>query len=427
MDQPGGLKMACIEILEAALREPKDGRLRGCYIDLPRAGRREYGDELEVHGWALGRDGPALAVELLESGRLVRRVPVDQPRPDLVPAFPDVPWAGQGGWHTRIRVRVMGEFEWEVRAVLPGRARVPIGTILGRRRWRENRDGARGTALVSAVITGPRLTHFPTAAVERLCVQTYPHLEVVVVTDDPAAGAAAEYPWVRWERPEGEGLAAARNTGIRVTNGNYLVFLAPGDRLMSDALATGLEQLRSHPGAAFVAGRRQGAGSDGAEPTLGNDPYATLLRGHPGPPSAAVLYCREVFETVTGFAPMADALVDYELYLRVARQFPVIDHQQPMLLPGEDDRLAFADPEALLGSALAVLREQRKFVRGSAERRRAWRQGRRAWRDRIGSPLAAQARAHLAAGEWKQAARAVQVLLRCHPRGLAAVLSARGM
>src|SRR5262249_23847629 len=82
------------------------------------------------------------------------------------------------------------------------------------------------------------------AAIESVLRQTLRDVEVVVVdagsTDDTPA-VAARYPSVRYVHQANQGMAAARNTGIRASRGRYLCFLDADDRLLPDALAIGAD------------------------------------------------------------------------------------------------------------------------------------------------------------------------------------------
>ena len=89
----------------------------GGHIDLPHAGTRTGGTAISILGWALAEAAPAVAVEILDDGHVVARVPVDQPRPDLRAAFPAIADAGHAGFDAEI-VPVGASVRLEVRAVL---------------------------------------------------------------------------------------------------------------------------------------------------------------------------------------------------------------------------------------------------------------------------------------------------------------------
>ena len=72
-------------------------------------------------------------------------------------------------------------------------------------------------------------------------------------TDDTAS-VAARFPAVKCVHQPNGGLAAARNTGIRESRGEYLVFLDADDRLLPGALRTSLDCFRVRPECAFVSG-----------------------------------------------------------------------------------------------------------------------------------------------------------------------------
>src|SRR3712207_4601210 len=143
----------------------------------------------------------------------------------------------------------MAKFELQGQAILQDPSRVLLGAIRAQRHWREDTEPTE-KPLVSIVIPCYNQAHFLGEAIESVLAQTYPHFEVVVVDDgstDNTEAVAARYPGVRCIRQENQGLAAARNTGIRRSNGSYLVFLDADDRLLPNALEVGLKHLKEHP------------------------------------------------------------------------------------------------------------------------------------------------------------------------------------
>src|ERR671910_1122682 len=120
--------------------------------------------------------------------------------------------------------------------------------------------------LVSVVIPCYNQAHFLGEAIESVLSQSYPHHEIVVVDDgstDDTSEVASRYDGVRLVRQENRGLAGARNTGIRHSEGDYLVFLDADDRLLPEALRAGVECFESHPECAFVFGRFRYISVDG--------------------------------------------------------------------------------------------------------------------------------------------------------------------
>ncbi len=129
------------------------------------------------------------------------------------------------------------------------------------------RTSKPGPALVSVVIPCYNQAHFLGEAIESVLAQSYPHLEIVVVDDgspDNTEEVAARYPGVRYVRQENQGLAAARNTGLRHSRGDYLVFLDADDRLLPEAVEAGLEHLHAHPECAFAFGKWRLIAVDGS-------------------------------------------------------------------------------------------------------------------------------------------------------------------
>src|SRR5215208_7256201 len=146
--------------------------------------------------------------------------------------------------------------------------------------------GADSRPLVSVVIPCYNQAHFLGEAIESVLAQSHPNFEIIVVDDgspDDTSEVAEHYPEVRLVRQENQGLSAARNAGLARSEGEYVVFLDADDRLLPEALKTGVECLEAHPECAYVYGHFRVIASDGSflkhrkQLIVGKDRYVGLL------------------------------------------------------------------------------------------------------------------------------------------------------
>jgi glycosyltransferase involved in cell wall biosynthesis len=423
--------MTVIEILDVSLTETVSTRLRGRYIDTV-PGTKTAGHLAQISGWVLGRESPAVAVELLNGSNVCRRVRVNIHRPDVAEIYPRVPEAEYSGF--KIQMSVLGltpEIELVLQAVLKDQSRVPIGVIRAQRRWREDIN-AEDQLLVSVVIPCYNQAHFLGEAIESALAQTYPHLEIVVVDDgstDNIAAVVAGYPEVRCLRQENQGLSAARNTGLRHSIGERLVFLDADDRLLPPAIEVGLSCLRDHPECAFVYGHSRFMAFDGSsfqgppQPRVEGDYYLALLQGCPIFATGSVMYRREIFELVGDFEPSLSPAADYDLYYRIARQFPIRCHGETIAEYRKHGTSMTRSGELMLRYNLAALRSQWKHVKRSRQQTEAYKTGIRFWKRVWGHYVIEQIRAAMAEGEWKRATEGMLSLLRYSPSCLGSMLN----
>src|SRR5688500_7312942 len=125
--------MMITEILDVRLAPANPRRLHGFALDAPSVGAESDVYRLDLHGWVLGSQTPVVAVAVHAGGTVLRRVPVDRPRPDVATAFPDVPDAARSGF--RAWLGVVGlepEVELQLRAVFADESRVRLGAIHAR-------------------------------------------------------------------------------------------------------------------------------------------------------------------------------------------------------------------------------------------------------------------------------------------------------
>jgi glycosyltransferase involved in cell wall biosynthesis len=123
-----------------------------------------------------------------------------------------------------------------------------------------NADGLR-PPLISVIIPAYNYGRFISQAIESVRVQTYANWECIVVDDGSSdntqqvvAHSVGKDGRFRYVRQENAGLAAARNTGIAHSKGDYVQFLDADDLLESRKLERQIEFLKQHNDVDIVYG-----------------------------------------------------------------------------------------------------------------------------------------------------------------------------
>jgi len=282
--------------------------------------------------------------------------------------------------------------------------------------------------LVSVVIPCYNQGRFLGEAIESVLRQGHRRLEIIVVDDgstDDTSQVAGKYPGVRLVRQENRGLSAARNAGIEASAGDYLVFLDADDLLLPCALEAGVNCLDEHPDCAFVYGHYRLITADGfamsSPPARAVDEeyYLNMLRSNYIGMPATVMYRRAVFAAVGRFDTSRAACEDYDLYLRITRNYPIRRHENIVAEYRQHGQNMSLNPGLMLRASLSVLGSQRRYIRGDEEARRAYKAGVRNWQEYYGKRLIKVLRSRAGARELKQFIRGALTLLRYYPRGVA--------
>jgi glycosyltransferase involved in cell wall biosynthesis/SAM-dependent methyltransferase len=244
--------------------------------------------------------------------------------------------------------------------------------------------------LVSVVIPCYNHARFLREAIESVLAQTYPRVEIIVVDDgsrDHTVDVTAFFPSVHYIHQDNQGLAAARNTGLRASHGDILVFLDADDRLLPEALEHGVYHLLNSPESAFVSGRYRYITENGSilheysQEPADPDPYAAFLQGNYVGMHATVAYRRAAIEAEGGFNPSLPACEDYDLYLRIARKHPVSVHNHLVAEYRQHDNNMSRDPRLMLKTALHVLNSNWESARANQRYVEAYRAGVTSWRE----------------------------------------------
>ncbi len=211
-------------------------------------------------------------------------------------------------------------------------------------------------------------------AIESVIKQTYPHVEIIVVDDgsgDNTKEVAHCYSNVTYIYQDNSGLSAARNTGIDISTGDYLVFLDADDWLYPDALNVNVKYLRENPEAAFVSGAHlkvsdTGEILDDQKFSVEGNHYHQLLQGNYIGMHATVMYQRWVFNEWR-YDVTLKACEDYDLYLKITRKYPVIHHQAVMAGYRIHNTNMSGNISLMLDTVLNVLKRQEPFLESTNE------------------------------------------------------------
>jgi hypothetical protein len=88
------------------------------------------GPKLEIVGWVIGAEAPAIEVEIVGGGEVAGRAPVVLERTDVAELFPDVPEAATAGFRIELAAQGSGESELEVWVQLQDESRERLGRVL---------------------------------------------------------------------------------------------------------------------------------------------------------------------------------------------------------------------------------------------------------------------------------------------------------
>lgn len=182
-------------------------------------------------------------------------------------------------------------------------------------------------------------------AIESVLAQTYSEFEIIVVDDGSTDGTTARLqPYldrIAYKKQNNQGLAAARNTGIRLTQGEFVCFLDDDDLWEPTKLATQIEFADAHPEYALLATEIQGIDTEknkiGKSKSLKYEirngmVVEHLLFANWIAPSTAMVR-RKCLDEVGGFDEDIRSFgEDWVMWMRLASKFPVYFIPEPLVL-----------------------------------------------------------------------------------------------
>jgi GT2 family glycosyltransferase len=204
---------------------------------------------------------------------------------------------------------------------------------------------------VSVIIPTYNRYKFLSEAIESVLNQQYQDYELIVVddgsTDDTAQIAQKYNSKISYIYQENRGVSAARNRGLACSSGEYLCFLDSDDVWQPGKLKTQVEFMERHL-------EYQISYTD--EVWIRNGVRVNQRRKHRKYGGWILPYClplciispssvmikRGLFDVVGKFDESLPACEDYDLWLRIARDYPIGFIEQPLIIKrgGHADQLS---------------------------------------------------------------------------------------
>lgn len=240
--------------------------------------------------------------------------------------------------------------------------------------------------LISVII--PCFNHalYLDEAFASITLQGYLNIEIIVVDDgstDNTKEVTLQYKEVKYIYQTNKGLSAARNTGIKNSKGDLLIFLDADDWLLPDAINTNLSFIKKYPDVAFVSGGYQlvfTATNIITETAyeINDHHYIHFLEENYIGMHGTVMYRKNVFDEFS-FNETLKACEDYDLYLNISRKYPVFHHRKIIAAYRMHNTNMSSDDQLMLNSALKVLHRQKKNLQ-TQEEKKAYHAGRSEWK-----------------------------------------------
>ncbi len=206
---------------------------------------------------------------------------------------------------------------------------------------------------VSVIIpTHNRKTYIP-EAIGSVYKQTFIPEEIIVVDDGSTDGTRVEIErryghTIRYIAQPNRGVAAARNKGIALAQGDYIAFLDSDDYWKPRKLEKQIQFFRSNPNylicytdETWLRNEQQVSKKSKHKKYAGWIVSQCLQQCFIG--TSTVMINRKIFDQVGTYDEQLTVCEDYDLWLRISSRYPIgyIDEQLAVKRAGHGDQLSF--------------------------------------------------------------------------------------
>lgn len=188
-------------------------------------------------------------------------------------------------------------------------------------------------------------------AIKSVLSQTLQPDEIIIIddgsTDETPTIIEQNFPMVKYFRQNNKGVSSARNAGIRMANGDWIVFLDSDDEWLPkklsgqmNALSKNTEMKICYTNEIWVRhGRRVNQRKKHTK--FGGHIYQNCLPLCIISPSSVVIH-KSIFDEVGFFDESLPVCEDYDLWLRICSRYPVLYLEEPLIVKygGHEDQLS---------------------------------------------------------------------------------------
>ena len=227
-----------------------------------------------------------------------------------------------------------------------------------------NMDHAKSVSAIIPVFNGELYLR---AALESVFAQEHTPYEVIVVDDgstDKTASIVSEFKDVLYVRQANQGVAAARNKGLDIAQGEFIAFLDQDDLWTPNKLAVQVQYFLDHPEIQYTLTHQQFFLEPGASiPTWFRKEL--LTDPHPGFVPSTLMARRSVFQKIGRFETNYSHASDSDWFFRASQaQLPTAVIPEVLL-----NRRIHRENES--SKAKIALGELRRVVKRSIDLERA--------------------------------------------------------
>jgi glycosyltransferase involved in cell wall biosynthesis len=199
-------------------------------------------------------------------------------------------------------------------------------------------------AKVDVIIPTYNRSEFLQSAISSVLNQTFEELALIVVDDaskDNTQFVVNSFKDKRIEyiqHPVNRGEAVARNTGVSTARAEFVAFLDDDDEWLPEKLRFAFDLLKNSPAKVggvytgyFMVEQLTGLTRSCKRPERRGDIYLDMARGNVIGTPSAVLLRRECFEKVGVFDQSIPWMLDYDMWIRIAKEFHFECIKEPLI------------------------------------------------------------------------------------------------
>jgi len=244
-----------------------------------------------------------------------------------------------------------------------------------------------GKPLVSIIITTFNHGQYIEKAIKSALAQSYTNTEIIIVDDgstDNTEQIVKSFSGIVYFHQKNGGLSNARNTGIRICKGEYIVFLDADDWLFPEAVRSNVALISINPTVGFVGGRHYRLHTSEnliyLSPSIPTDKdyyQLFLAMGNFVQMHAAVMFKRKILLQYF-YNESLRTCEDYDIYLRISRRHPILFHDEIIAAYRIHNSNMSSNVVNMLKDALFVLKQQLPYI-SSPEESQAFKKGQNFW------------------------------------------------